>query len=412
MKEFAKLVPKELVQKFKRACVGSKTTAEVAQKMGCDLETVKWLIKIFPETWKKDLSSDCEVDEKPHRKQESKDTNQDIYVIHSGICRYDDLANLLAILSQKSKFVLTKKTLDAMEILNSSYKRNTEVFRKCVFSNISCFDYKDVGGNEEEFIVKNLAMTNGWIILTADVTFAIKAKVEGCKVFCALGSEYRFESILKSLDYRGKKSQDVSNEKASESEEKMEYESTPNLIHEKRKKPEFDSIESIAGKVVERAKKIKDSIDTEAIKETFASVTAKVQDKAVEVSEAISEAKIAKNGLLKLPDIEIRDGIAIYKLPENTVAKVLYTWDEKLLKDVGSTASLVEGSILYTAELESNMVAISRYEVRENCSNLLYRDFYRKILTATEIADVAYEDVDLYAFAIDALSELKATKTN
>ena len=402
---------KELVEKFERACLGSKTTAEVAKKMGCDLDTVNCLIKIFPETWKKDLSSDCEVEEKLHRKQESKGTNKeeakDVYVIHSSICRYEGFADLLAVLSQKGKFVITSKTLDIMEALYAKgvYKENFKTFKKCFYSNFSCFDYRKEEGDDEISIIQDLAMVNGWIILTADVDFAIRAKVEECKVFCVLGSEYRFESILESLDYRGgKKSEAGPNEKASESAGKMVYESTPNLIHEKRKKTEF---ESITGKVVEQAKKVKDSIDTEAIKETFAAVTAKMQDKATEVTEAISEAKIAKNGFFKLFFFYIVDGKAMYKLPENTVAKILYDYDERFLKEAGNTAPLLEESVLYTAELESDtsdMVIISRYEVRESCTNVLYRSFYKKISSTDAIT---IDDPELYAFAVEAVEILK-----
>lgn len=85
-----------------------------------------------------------------------------------------------------------------------------------------------------------------------------------------------------------------------------------------------------------------------------------------------------------------------------------YTWDEKFLKETGSTAYLMEGNILYTAEFDADSkytMTISRYEVRENCTNVLYRSFNRRILIAEEFAGI--DDWELYAFAMEAVRAYK-----
>ena len=44
MKGFKEVVFKELIKEFERACLGSKSITEVAEKMGCDLDVVKCLM--------------------------------------------------------------------------------------------------------------------------------------------------------------------------------------------------------------------------------------------------------------------------------------------------------------------------------------------------------------------------------
>ena len=164
------------------------------------------------------LRSNRKIDEKVQRFRESKDINQeepvDVYILHSGICHYNGLEKLLAILSQENKFVITKKTFDQLKIVRNNYgdeeKKNVDILKMCFLSNMSCFEYKDMSGKDETEIVKKESHEYGWIILTGDLDFAIDAKLDGCNVFYASEkeeSEYKFDSILNSLDFRDKESE-------------------------------------------------------------------------------------------------------------------------------------------------------------------------------------------------------------